>query len=163
MRTPRSIRTTFENSLCSKRRSQVSATFGKRSIPLLLFGIFTSFSVPLHWIWSKGANGYSSNTFGKRFRRIPKLFQKPNRRIYAKAYAQEGAMRAAFEMFKTFDTQDAADYRQFAATKLPMPVLTIEGDKAMGGALEIQAKIVASNVTSIILKDTGSWSNGQKN
>ena len=93
----------------------------------------------------------------------PETFSEADRRIYAKAYAQEGAMRAAFEMFKTFDTQDAADYRQFAATKLPMPVLTIEGDKAMGGALEIQAKIVASNVTSIILKDTGSWSNGQKN
>jgi hypothetical protein len=38
-----------------------------------------------------------------------------------------------------------------------MPVLTIEGDKAMGGALEIQAKIVASNVTSIIWMDTGHW------
>ena len=38
-----------------------------------------------------------------------------------------------------------------------MPVLTIEGDKAMGGALGIQAKIVASNVSSIILKDTGHW------
>ena len=66
-------------------------------------------------------------------------------------------MRAAFEMFKTFDTQDAADNRQFAVTKLPMPVLTIEGDKAMGGALEIQAKDIASNVRSITLKDTGHW------
>jgi pimeloyl-ACP methyl ester carboxylesterase len=27
----------------------------------------------------------------------------------------------------------------------------------MGGALEIQAKIVANNVTSITLKDTGHW------
>ena len=87
----------------------------------------------------------------------PETFSEADRRIYAKAYAQEGAMRAAFEMFKTFDTQDAADYRQFAATKLPMPVLTIEGDKAMGGALEIQAKIVATNVTSIILRDIGHW------
>ena len=38
-----------------------------------------------------------------------------------------------------------------------MPVLTIEGDKAMGGALEIQAKLVADNVTSIKLADTGHW------
>jgi hypothetical protein len=37
-------------------------------------------------------------------------------------------MRAAFEMFKTFDTQDATDNRKFAATKLQMPVLTVEGD-----------------------------------
>ena len=43
-------------------------------------------------------------------------------------------MRAAFEMFKTFDNQDAEDNRRFAVAKLPMPVLTIEGDKAMGGA-----------------------------
>ena len=27
----------------------------------------------------------------------------------------------------------------------------------MGGALEVQAKIVASNVTSITLRDTGHW------
>ena len=38
-----------------------------------------------------------------------------------------------------------------------MPVLTIEGDKAMGGALAIQAKMVATNVTSITLPDTGHW------
>jgi pimeloyl-ACP methyl ester carboxylesterase len=87
----------------------------------------------------------------------PETFSEADRRLYAKAYAQEGAMRAAFEMFKTFDTQDATDNRKFALTKLQMPVLTIEGDKAMGGALEIQAKIVANNVTSMTLKDTGHW------
>jgi pimeloyl-ACP methyl ester carboxylesterase len=77
--------------------------------------------------------------------------------LYAAAYAQPGAMRAAFEMFKVFNTQDAADNRQFANTKLTMPVLTIEGDKAMGGALEIQAKMVATNVTSMKFEDTGHW------
>ena len=87
----------------------------------------------------------------------PETFSEADRRIYAKSYAQEGAMRAAFEMFKTFNTQDAIDNRKFAATKLPMPVLTIEGDKAMGGALEIQAKLVATNVTSMIFPDTGHW------
>ena len=66
-------------------------------------------------------------------------------------------MRAAFEMFKAFDNQDAMDNRQFALRKLAMPVLTIEGDKAMGGALEIQAKAAARDVRSITLKDTGHW------
>ena len=66
-------------------------------------------------------------------------------------------MRAAFEMFKLFNTQDAADNRQFATLKLPMPVLTIEGDKAMGGALEAQARLVADDVTSIKFADTGHW------
>ena len=87
----------------------------------------------------------------------PETFSEADRRIYAKAYAQAGAMRAAFEMFKTFDTQDAEDNRRFAVAKLPMPVLTIEGDKAMGGALEVQAKMIGSNVTSITLRDTGHW------
>jgi pimeloyl-ACP methyl ester carboxylesterase len=87
----------------------------------------------------------------------PETFSEADRQFYAKAYAQPGAMQAAFEMFKTFNTQDAADNRKFAQTKLPMPVLTIEGDKAMGGALQTQANIVATNVTSIIFPDTGHW------
>src|SRR5262245_1687471 len=87
----------------------------------------------------------------------PETFSEADRQLYAKSYAQEGAMRAAFEMFKTFNTQDAADNRKFSATKLSMPVLTIEGDKSMGGALQSQAKLVATNVTSIILTDTGHW------
>ena len=87
----------------------------------------------------------------------PETFPEADRRLYAKSYAQEGAMLAAFEMFRSFNTQDATDNRGFASRKLTMPVLTIEGDKAMGGALGIQAKIVANNVTSIILTDTGHW------
>src|SRR5258705_2593632 len=55
----------------------------------------------------------------------PETFSEADRRIYAKAYAQEGAMRAAVEMFKAFDSKDAEDNRQFATRKLPMPVLTI--------------------------------------
>ena len=87
----------------------------------------------------------------------PETFSEADRRIYAKAYAQDGAMWAAFELFKAFNTQDAEDNRKFAATKLKMPVLTIEGDKAMGGALATQATMVADNVTSITLQDTGHW------
>jgi len=87
----------------------------------------------------------------------PETFPEADRRFYAKSYAQAGAMRAAFEMFKTFNSQDATDNRGFAERKLTMPILTIEGDKAMGGALETQSKIVANNVASIILTDTGHW------
>ena len=87
----------------------------------------------------------------------PEKFSEADRQFYAQSYAQEGAMRAAFEMFKLFNTQDAEDNRKFAINKLAMPVLTIEGDKAMGGALAIQAKLVADNVRSIMLTDTGHW------
>src|SRR5215471_1335574 len=87
----------------------------------------------------------------------PETFSEADRRLYAKSYAQEGAMKAAFEMFKTFNNVDAVENRNFARTRLQMPVLTIEGDKAMGGVLEAQAKLVATNVTSIMMADTGHW------
>jgi pimeloyl-ACP methyl ester carboxylesterase len=87
----------------------------------------------------------------------PKAFSEDERQMYAKAYAQDGAMRAAFEYFKAFDRQDAEDNRKFAAHKLPMPVLIIAGDKSMGDVLEVQAKMVAENVTAIKLNDTGHW------
>jgi pimeloyl-ACP methyl ester carboxylesterase len=38
-----------------------------------------------------------------------------------------------------------------------MPVLVIAGDKSTGGALEVQARLVADNVTSVLLTDTGHW------
>jgi pimeloyl-ACP methyl ester carboxylesterase len=87
----------------------------------------------------------------------PKLFPEQDRQMYAKAYAQDGAMRAAFEYFKAFDRQDAEDNRKFAVQKLPMPVLVITGDKSMGDVLEVQARMVADNVMAIKLNDTGHW------
>ena len=45
--------------------------------------------------------------------------------------------------------------------KLPVIVPTPSSDnrrnKAMGGALQAQAKLVATNVTSVVLMDTGHW------
>ena len=38
-----------------------------------------------------------------------------------------------------------------------MPVLAIGGEKANGTLLGQQMKIVASNATMIVLKDTGHW------
>jgi len=66
-------------------------------------------------------------------------------------------MRDAFEYFRAFNDQDATDNRKFAETKLPMPILLITGEKAMGPALEMQVKLVSNNYRSIIFKDTGHW------
>lgn len=87
----------------------------------------------------------------------PEKFSEADRRLYAKSYAQPGVMRDAFEYFKAFDKVDAVDNRRFAQTKLPMPLLVIAGDKAMGGALEAQAHIVSDQVTAILFADTGHW------
>ena len=87
----------------------------------------------------------------------PKSMPETERRVYAKSYSRPGTMRSAFEYFKAFDSDDARDNRKFAETKLSMPLLVIAGDKAMGGALEVQARLVANDVTGILLKDTGHW------
>lgn len=79
------------------------------------------------------------------------------RRAYSRIYARPGAMAAALGYFKGFP-RDAVDNAQFLKRgQLPMPTLTIEGEKGMGGALETQAKQAAVNVRSIVLKGAGHW------
>ena len=105
----------------------------------------------------KGREGIFLSHFWDEMSANPKAFSETERQMYARAYAQDGAMRAAFEYFKAFDRQDAEDNRKFAARKLPMPVLVITGDKSMGDVLEVQARMVADNVTAIKLANTGHW------
>jgi pimeloyl-ACP methyl ester carboxylesterase len=78
------------------------------------------------------------------------------RKAYTAAYARPGRMRAGWAYFVSFQ-QAAKDFAIFARTKLPMPLLTIAGDKSMGDVLGRQAKLVGSQVTVIVLKDTGHW------
>ena len=79
-----------------------------------------------------------------------------DRRFYAKAYAQPGAMRAGFEVFHAFE-QDAADFQKFAQTKLTMPMLVLTGEKASGEFLITQAKLVDTTVDGVIVKGSGHW------
>ena len=65
-------------------------------------------------------------------------------------------MRAGWAYFVSFP-QAAKDFAQLAQTKLTMPVLAIGGGKASGEVLARQMNLVASNVTVVILKDTGHW------
>jgi pimeloyl-ACP methyl ester carboxylesterase len=79
-----------------------------------------------------------------------------DRRAYTQAYSAPGRMAAGFAYFASFP-KTATDFAELAKTRLPMPLLSIGGDKANGAALAAQAKLVASDVTVIILKDTGHW------
>jgi pimeloyl-ACP methyl ester carboxylesterase len=51
----------------------------------------------------------------------------------------------------------ASDFAQLAHTRLTMPVLTIGGEKASGDTLGRQFRLVATNVTSVVIKDSGHW------
>jgi pimeloyl-ACP methyl ester carboxylesterase len=78
------------------------------------------------------------------------------RAAYTAAYARPGRMRAGWAYFVSFP-QAAKDFEELSRTKLKMPVLSVGGEKANGAALAQQTKLVASNVTTVILKDTGHW------
>ena len=79
-----------------------------------------------------------------------------DRKAYAAAYARPGRMRAGWAYFVSFQ-QAAADFAVFARTKLTMPVLSIGGEKASAAVLSQQMKLVASDATAVVLKDTGHW------
>jgi pimeloyl-ACP methyl ester carboxylesterase len=79
-----------------------------------------------------------------------------DRKAYTAAYARLGRMHAGWAYFVSF-LQAAKDFAQLSQTKLTMPVLTIGGDKSLGDALGQQAKLVATDVTVIVLKNTGHW------
>jgi pimeloyl-ACP methyl ester carboxylesterase len=78
------------------------------------------------------------------------------RKAYAAAYARPGRMHAGWAYFVSF-LQAARDFAELSRTKLTMPVLGIGGDKANGVALGQQVKLVATDATVIVLKDTGHW------
>src|SRR5580658_4604171 len=79
-----------------------------------------------------------------------------DRAAYTAAYARPGRMHAGWEYFVSFQ-QAARDFAQLSQTKLTMPVLAIGGEKANGDVLGEQMKIVATNATMVVLKNTGHW------
>jgi pimeloyl-ACP methyl ester carboxylesterase len=79
-----------------------------------------------------------------------------DREAYSAAYSRPDRMRAAWAYFVSFQ-QDAKEFAQFSQTKLNIPVLVIGGDHASGQVLAEQGKLIATDLTVVILKDTGHW------
>lgn len=79
-----------------------------------------------------------------------------DRGAYTAAYSRPGRMRAGWAYFVSFP-RSATEFEALSRSKLTMPVLSIGGEKANGAALAQQTKLVASDVTTIVLKDTGHW------
>jgi len=79
-----------------------------------------------------------------------------DREAYTTAYSRPGRMRAGWAYFVSFQ-QAAKDFAQLSQTRLTIPVLTIGGEKSLGEALGQQARLVATNVTVVVLKNAGHW------
>ena len=96
---------------------------------------------------------YFWNVFAaEKTRSIPEA----DRKAYTEAYSRPGRMRAAWAYFASWP-QLAKDFAQLSQTKLTMPVLSIGGEKSLGNELAAQMKLVATDVTVVVLKDTGHW------
>jgi pimeloyl-ACP methyl ester carboxylesterase len=95
---------------------------------------------------------YWNNFAADKTRSLPEA----DRKAYTAAYARPGRMRAGWAYFVSFP-QAAKDFAQLAQTRLTMPVLSIGGEKSLGELLGNQMKLVASDVTVVVLKDTGHW------
>jgi pimeloyl-ACP methyl ester carboxylesterase len=79
-----------------------------------------------------------------------------DRKAYTEAYSRPGRMKAGWAYFASFP-QTAKDFAQLSQTKLTMPVLSIGGEKSLGDVLGQQMKLVGTDVTVVVLKDTGHW------
>jgi pimeloyl-ACP methyl ester carboxylesterase len=79
-----------------------------------------------------------------------------DRRAYVAAYGRPGRMHAGWAYFVSFQ-QAAKDFAGFSQTKLTMPVLSIGGAKSLGEPLGNQMKLVATDVTTVVLPNTGHW------
>ena len=79
-----------------------------------------------------------------------------DRKAYTEVYSKPGRMRAAWAYFASWP-QLAKDFAQLSQTKLTVPVLSIGGEKSLGNELAEQMKLVATDVTVVVLKDTGHW------
>jgi pimeloyl-ACP methyl ester carboxylesterase len=83
---------------------------------------------------------------------IPEAYRK----AYLLSYSRPGGMHDAWQYFASWP-QLAKEFAQMSKTKLTMPVLSIGGDKSLGEALATQMKLVATNVTVVMVKNSGHW------
>jgi pimeloyl-ACP methyl ester carboxylesterase len=66
------------------------------------------------------------------------------------------ALRGSFGQYRAFD-ETIAQNEQRKARKLTLPVLAIGGEKGIGEAVGVTMKLVADDVDSVIIPDSGHW------
>lgn len=85
-----------------------------------------------------------------------RAFSSETEEIYAREYAMPGALRAGFEYYRAFPADVKAN-REFAKTKLTMPVLGIGGEGSFGPVIGDHLRHVATNVEALNVSGSGHW------
>jgi pimeloyl-ACP methyl ester carboxylesterase len=76
--------------------------------------------------------------------------------LYTHNLEKPGHLQATIDWFDTFP-QDVKDTAVEGQTKLTMPVLAIGGSASLGSSVPDQVKKYATNVTGVVIPDTGHW------
>ena len=76
--------------------------------------------------------------------------------VYTHNLQQPGHMRGTIDWFATFD-QDVANDAISQKTLLTMPVMAIGASGSLGASVPNQVKQYATNVTSVVVQDSGHW------
>src|SRR6266404_4900395 len=79
-----------------------------------------------------------------------------DRKAYTEAYSKPGRMHAGWAYFVSWPRL-ASDFAKLSQTRLTMPVLAIGGEKSLGNELAKQMKLVATDVSVVVLENTGHW------
>jgi pimeloyl-ACP methyl ester carboxylesterase len=75
---------------------------------------------------------------------------------YARRLSAPGALRGGIEYFRNHAI-DAEHNREYAKTKLPMPVLTIGGTASFGASLEPEIHPLAQDMRSVMIAQCGHY------
>jgi pimeloyl-ACP methyl ester carboxylesterase len=76
--------------------------------------------------------------------------------VYAEYLRSPGHLQGTLAWFRTFP-QDMVDNAAYQQTKLTMPVLAIGGEGGLGDYVATNAGDYASNVTGIVVPNSGHW------
>lgn len=90
----------------------------------------------------------------KGFHVVPGGFSDADVAFYEAAYARPGRLGASLNLYRTLD-QDIADNAELSKQPLAIPVLAIGAQRGMGPAVAEAASHVASDVTPVLMEDTG--------
>lgn len=86
----------------------------------------------------------------------PAAFTEEDIDEYTRTYSAPGAMRAGFEYYRAFP-EDVRQNREYAKTKLKMPVLALGGASATNTLPLRQMREVSSDVRGGVMEGCGHW------
>lgn len=86
----------------------------------------------------------------------PAAFREADIDEYVRHYAAEGGLRAGFEYYRALFT-NIEQTREYARTKLEMPLLALGGEASFGGFMGQEWPKYAANVQAEVVPQAGHW------